>query len=94
MTTREWYRSHEGWIGALLLFSGAFALGILVSTMAEGKSCTSRIDALTKGYNALLLQKDDLIRRLSTSTAKASDAAIDASKAAMKASGEAKDAKH
>lgn len=88
MTTREWYKIHEGWLGALMLFVGAFSIGILTATILGRESCTKQIDSLTTGFNTLIQQKDGIITRLSASTVNASNAAVKASDVAVKASQE------
>lgn len=95
MTTREWYKTHEGWLGALMLFIGAFSIGILTATFLDRETYTKQVYSLTQGFNVLLDQKDKIIAqkdvvigRLSTSTATASDAAVKASGAAVKAAQE------
>lgn len=95
MTTKQWYNNHEGWLGALMLFIGAFSIGVLTATFLGRESCTKQTDSLSRGFNILLGQKDQiiaqkdyLISKLSTSTATASDAAVKASGVAVKAAQE------
>lgn len=85
MTTREWYKTHEGWLGALALCVGAFAFGMLTATLLENRSCTIQINALTNGFTTTIAQKDAVIGKLSTSTASASNSAVQASESAFKA---------
>jgi hypothetical protein len=99
MSTKQWYSNHEGWLGALMLFIGAFSIGLLTATFLDREACTKQTNSLTTGFNILLGQKDQVISqkdvvisRLSTSTATASDAAAKASGAAVKASGAAVEA--
>jgi hypothetical protein len=99
MTTKQWYKTHEGWLGALMLSIGAFSIGILTATFLGRESCTKQTDSLAAGFNILIgqkdqtiAQKDAVISKLSTSTAAASDAAASASKTAVKATQDNKDA--
>lgn len=97
---KGWYKVHEGWVGALILALGAYALGVLTATVVQAHMYNNQVRTLSDSFNVLIVQKDmiinhkeetirqkdELVKSLSTSTAKASNAAASASQAAIKAS--------
>lgn len=85
MTAKVWYHAHQGWLGALMLSIGAFALGVLTTSILEQKACTAQTELLTKNWVTLLWQKDQVINSLTRSNVAATGQAVAANKTAVTA---------
>lgn len=68
MTTSNWIKYHEGWLGALMIAIGAFSLGILCTVTLEGRVYTTQMTLMSTECNKMLDQKDHLIDKLSVAT--------------------------
>ena len=101
---KDWYNTHEGWMGVLILSVGTFTLGLLAATWWQTRVFTVQIDTLSTTFTSVISQKDEIIRhkedtirqkdtlisQLKSTNAQTSKAVVDVSKAVIKNNEDAK----
>lgn len=88
MKAKKWWRSHEGWIAALFMAVGAFAMGYMIASIHYDHQVgrlrahqSKELAHMADSYTAAMKSKDQLINQLARKTERA---ATKASKAASK----------